>query len=91
MKIARDSSSRELLLSSLDPLNLPMRHDWAAVHAERFGPIAGGQIHSAVSRGHVNCGLSTYGLGRGTTPLQANEGTVSQGLSAEGTNVQTQS
>ncbi len=40
---------RELLLSLLDPLNLPMRHDWAAVHAEHFAPIAGGQIDSAVS------------------------------------------
>jgi hypothetical protein len=40
-------------------------------------PIAGGQINSAVSRGRVNCGLSTYGSGRGTSPSQANEGTVS--------------
>ena len=68
MKIARDLLSRELLLSLLDPLNLLMRHDWAAVHAERFAPITGGQIDSAVSRGHVNCGLSTYGSGRGTSP-----------------------
>ena len=91
-KIACDLSSQELLLSLLDPLNLPMRHDWAAVHAKRFAPIAGGQIDSAVSQGHVNCGLSTYGSGRGTSPLQANEGTVSQGLNAEGTkNVSTQS
>jgi hypothetical protein len=53
-----------------------MRHDWAAVHAERFAPIAGGQIDSVVSRGRVNCGLSTYGSGRGTSPSYANEGTV---------------
>ena len=48
-KNAHDLSSRELLLSLLDPLNLPMRHDWVAVHAKRFAPIAGGQIDSAVS------------------------------------------
>ncbi len=36
-----------------------MRHDWTAVHAERFALIAGGQIDSAVSRGRVNCGMST--------------------------------
>jgi hypothetical protein len=36
-------------------MNLPMRHDWAAVQAERFAPIAGGQIDSnVVSRGRVN-------------------------------------
>ena len=91
MKIARDSRSRALLLSLLDPLDLPMRHDWAAVHAEHFAPIAGGQIDSTASRCHVNCGLWTYGLGRGTSPLQANEGTVSRGLNAEGTNVSTRS
>ena len=68
-----------------------MRHDWVAVHAEHFAPIAGGQINSAVSRGHVNCGLSTYGSGCGTSPSQANEGTVSRGLNAEGTNIRTQS
>ena len=68
-----------------------MRHDWAAVHAERFAPIAGGQIDSAVSRGRVNYGLSTYGLGRGTSLSQANEGTVSRGLKAEGTNFRTRS
>ena len=38
-KIARDLLSREDLLSLLDPLNLPMRHDWVAVHAECFAPI----------------------------------------------------
>jgi hypothetical protein len=88
-KIARDLSSQELFLSSLDPLNLPMRHDLAAIHAERFVHIPRGQIDSAVSGGSVNCGLSTYGSGRGTSLLQANEGTVSRGLSAEGTNVLT--
>jgi hypothetical protein len=77
-KIARDLLSRALLVSLSDPLDLPMRHDWAAVHAERFAPIAGGQINSAVSRGRVNCGLLTYDSGRGTSPLQANEGTVSR-------------
>jgi hypothetical protein len=41
--------SQALLVSLSDPLDLPMRHDWAAVHAERFAPIAGGQINSAVS------------------------------------------
>jgi hypothetical protein len=46
-----------------------MWHDWVAVHAERFAPIAGGQIDSAVSQGRVNCGLSTNGSGRGTSPL----------------------
>jgi hypothetical protein len=36
-------------------MNLPMRHDRAAVQAERFAPIAGGQINSdVVSQGHVN-------------------------------------
>ena len=40
-------------LVDIDPLNLPMRHDWVAVHAERFALFAGGQINSAVSRGHV--------------------------------------
>ena len=72
-------------------MNLPMWHDWAAVHAERFVPITGGQIDSVVSRGRVNCGLWTYGSGRGTSPLQANEETVSRGLNAEETNVLTQS
>jgi len=67
-RIACDLSSRALRVGLLDPLDLPMRHDWAAVHAERFAPIAGGQIDSVVSRGRVNCGLSTYGLGRGTSP-----------------------
>jgi len=88
-KIARDLWSRELLLSLLDPLNLPMRHNWVAVHDEGFVPIAGGQINYAVSQGRVNCGLLTYGLGCGTSPSQANEETVSQGLNAEGTNVST--
>jgi len=53
-KIAHDLLSRALLVSLLDPLNLPMRHNWAAVHAEHFAPIHGGQIDSAVSQGHVN-------------------------------------
>jgi hypothetical protein len=53
-KIARDLLLRALLVSLLDPLNLPMQHNWAAVHAERFAPNAGGQIDSAVSQGHVN-------------------------------------
>jgi hypothetical protein len=68
-----------------------MRHKWTAVHAERFAPIAGGQIDSAVSRGRVNCGLSTYGSSGGTSLLQANEGTVSRGLKAEGTNIRMRS
>ena len=66
-----------------------MWHDLAAVHAERFAPIAGGQIGSAMSQGRVNCDLLTYGSGRGTSPLQANEGTVSHKLNAEGTNIST--
>ena len=42
------------LLVYTDPLNLPMWYDWVAVHVERFVPIAGGQINSAVSQGCVN-------------------------------------
>ena len=53
-KITHDLLSRALLVSLLDPLNLLMRHNWAAVHAERFAPNAGGQIDSAVSQGRVN-------------------------------------
>jgi hypothetical protein len=30
-----------------------MRHDWVAIHAELFVPIAGGQIDFAMSRGCV--------------------------------------
>jgi len=56
-KIAHDLSSRELLLSLSDPLNLPMRHDWVAVHVEHLAPLAGGKIDSAVSRGRVICEL----------------------------------
>jgi hypothetical protein len=63
MKIARDLSSRELLLSLSDPLNLPVWHDWAAVHSKRFAPIDGGQIDSAVSRGHVITRLVDVSLG----------------------------
>ena len=57
MKIARDLWSRALLVCLSDPLNLPMRHDRVAVHAERLASIAGGQIDSTVSLGCVNCEL----------------------------------
>jgi hypothetical protein len=54
-KITRDLLSRALRDTILsDPLNLLMRHDWMPIHAEHFAPIAGGQIDSAVSQGHVN-------------------------------------
>ena len=53
-KITRDLLSRALLVSLLDPLNLPMQHNLAAVHAKRFAPNAGGQINSAVSQGRAN-------------------------------------
>ncbi len=55
MKITRDLLSRALRVASLsDPLNLLMRHDWMPIHAERFAPITGDQIDSAVSQGRVN-------------------------------------
>ena len=47
-KITRDLWSQALIESLSDPLNLPMRHDWVAVHANCFAPIAGGQIDSTV-------------------------------------------
>ena len=57
-KIAHDLWSLEDFLSLLDPLNLPMRHDWVAAHADRLAPIAEGHINSAASRGCVNWGLA---------------------------------
>jgi hypothetical protein len=42
-KVTRDLGGHgNFFLVHIDPLNLPMRHDWVAVHAERFAPIAGG-------------------------------------------------
>ena len=53
-KITRDLLSQALHVSLSDPLNLLMRHDWVAIHAKRFAPIAGGQIDSAESQSSVN-------------------------------------
>jgi len=63
-----------------------MRHDWKAVHAERFAPIAGGQIDSTVCRGRVIIRLVDEWLGSWDQPVASQ-----RGLNAEGTNVRTQS
>ena len=68
-KIARGLWSRALLLSSSDPLNLSMWHDWVAVQAKRFAPIAGGQIDLAMSQGCVITRLVDVWLGSWDQPI----------------------
>ena len=49
--IACDSWSWMDFLNLSDPLNMPIWHNWGAIHA--MPSTAGGQIISAVSQGHV--------------------------------------